>query len=402
MVDTAVLTARSTAGANLSRAGELLQLLRDEGPLTRSDMAVATGLARSTIATRIDALVASGFVQTAGEASSSGGRPASRFTFNPRARVVFAVDVGATHVVLALTDLDGKVLAERRERIAITTGPETVLGLILDVASAILKDTGHTEHELAGVGIGLPGPVEHDTGRPVKPPIMPGWDDFDVVGYIQAKFQTPVLVDNDVNIMALGESTLYWPGVKNMLFIKVATGIGAGIMSNGELQRGADGIAGDLGHIRVERGDDVLCRCGNRGCLEAIASGPAMARALRNVGLEATSNSDVIELAGQGNAEAIQVIRRAGRDIGEVLAGAVNLLNPSVIVIGGSYAQVGEHLMAGVREVVYTRSLPRATSNLTIALSLAGSEAAVLGASQLVTRHILSPAVIESTLLAAD
>jgi predicted NBD/HSP70 family sugar kinase len=402
MADTAVLPTRTATGGNPSRVGELLQLLRDEGPLTRSAIAFATGLPRSTIATRIDALVASGFVQAAGEASSSGGRPASRFTFNPRARVVFAIDVGATHVVLALTDLDGNVLAERRESIAITTGPASVLGLILRVADAIMADSGHSESELAGIGIGLPGPVEHDTGRPVKPPIMPGWDDFDVVGYIQARFNTPVLVDNDVNIMALGEGNLYWSGVKNLIFIKVATGIGAGIISNGELQRGADGIAGDLGHIRVDRAEDVLCRCGNRGCLEAIASGPAMARSLRSLGHDATSNSDVIELAEKGNGDAIQVIRRAGRDIGEVLATAVNLLNPSVIVIGGSYAQVGEHLMAGVREVVYTRSLPRATSNLTIALSLAGSEAAVLGASQLVTRHILSPAVIESTLFAAD
>ncbi|WP_146068736.1 ROK family protein, partial [Arthrobacter sp. 9E06] len=185
--------------------------------------------------------------------------------------------------------------------------------------------------DLAGVGIGLPGPVEHDTGRPVKPPIMPGWDGFDVVRFVQRPLPVPVLVDNDVNIMALGERTAHWPDQDNFIFVKVATGIGAGIISSGELQRGANGTAGDLGHVRVPRGDDVLCRCGNHGCLEALASGPAMAAALRREGLEAAKGADVVSLVAQGNPQSIQALRQAGRDVGDVLATVVNLLNPSVI-----------------------------------------------------------------------
>ena len=385
---------------SLSRAGDLFQLLRDGKARTRAELALTTGLARSTVAARIDALISSGLVGPAGEASSSGGRPPSRFAFNPAARSVLAVDVGATHVIVAVTDLGGNVLSERRLSQDVADGPEAVLGRVVEEGKTLLSEAGRTTADLAGIGIGLPGPVEHATGMPVKPPIMPGWDGFDVVRYVQRSLPVPVLVDNDVNIMALGERTAYWPEHDNFLFIKVATGIGAGIISSGELQRGATGTAGDLGHVRVPRGDDVLCRCGNYGCLEALASGPAVARELASLGLAAEKGSDVLRLVGEGNLQAIQALRQAGRDVGDVLATVVNLLNPSVIVIGGSLGQAGEHLMAGVREVVYRRSLPLATSHLRIALSMAGDQAAILGASQMVTQHVLSPAVIEATLQA--
>ncbi|MDP9997101.1 MULTISPECIES: ROK family transcriptional regulator [Pseudarthrobacter] len=383
------------------RAGDVFQLLRDGRARTRSEMALTTGLARSTVTARIDALIASGLVGPAGEANSSGGRPPSRFAFNPAARVVLAVDVGATHVIVAVTDLSGNVLTERRLTQDVAAGPDTVLGRVVKEGMVLLQNAGRGTRELAGVGIGLPGPVEHATGRPVKPPIMPGWDGFDVVRYVQGSLPVPVLVDNDVNIMALGERTSHWPDHWDFVFIKVATGVGSGIISSGELQRGANGTAGDVGHVRVPRGDDVLCRCGNYGCLEALASGPALAAELTRHGVPARKGSDVLRLVSEGNVKAIHALRQAGRDVGDVLATVVNLLNPSVIVIGGSLGQAGEHLMAGVREVVYRRSLPLATSHLRIALSLAGDQAAILGASQLVTQYVLSPAAIEATIQAA-
>jgi glucokinase len=385
---------------SLSRAGDLFQLLRDGQARTRAELAITTGLARSTVASRIDALMNSGLVGPAGEASSSGGMPPSRLAFNPAARVVLAVDVGATHVIVAVTDLGGTVLAERRLAQEVADGPEVVLGRVVAEGRELLTEAGRSLDDLAGIGIGLPGPVEHDTGRPIKPPIMPGWDGFDVVRYMQRSLPVPVLVDNDVNIMALGERTAYWPDHDNLLFIKIATGIGAGIISSGELQRGANGTAGDLGHVRVPRGDDVLCRCGNYGCLEALASGPAVARQLHAQGLPASNGGDVLRLVAEGNLQAIQALRQAGRDVGDVLATVVNLLNPSMIVIGGSMGEAGEHLVAGIREVVYRRSLPLATSHLRIGISMAGDQAAILGASQMVTQHVLSPAVIEATLQA--
>ena len=388
-------------GAGPARAGDLFQLLRDGRARTRADLALTTGLARSTVAARIDALILSGLVGPAGEASSSGGRPPSRFAFNPSARVVLAVDVGATHVIVAVTDLGGRILAEQRLAQDVAEGPEPVLGRVIGEGLSLLAQADRKLNDLAGVGIGLPGPVEHATGRPVKPPIMPGWDGFDVVRYVQRSLPVPVLVDNDVNIMALGERTAHWPEHENFLFIKVATGIGAGIISNGELQRGADGTAGDLGHVRVPRGEDVLCRCGNYGCLEALASGPAVAAGLDRAGVPATKGGDVLRLVAEGNPAAVRALRQAGRDVGDVLATVVNLLNPSVIVIGGSLGQTGEHLMAGVREVVYRRSLPLATTHLRIATSIAGDKAAIFGASQLVTQHVLSPGAIEATLQAS-
>jgi predicted NBD/HSP70 family sugar kinase len=381
-------------------AGVLFQLLRDGRARTRAELALTTGLARSTVASRIDALIASGLVGPAGEATSSGGRPPSRFAFNPAVRVVLAVDVGATHVIVAVTDLNGEVLGEQRLAQDVADGPDAVLDRVVSEGLLLLAKAGRAVDDVAGVGMGLPGPVEHATGRPVKPPIMPGWDGFDVVAHVQRSLPVPVLVDNDVNIMALGERTAHWPEHENFLFIKVATGVGSGIISSGMLQRGANGTAGDLGHVRVPRGDEVLCRCGNYGCLEALASGPALAAELDRQGVPAGRGSDVLRLVAQGNLQAIQVLRQAGRDVGDVLATVVNLLNPSVIVIGGSLGQAGEHLMAGVREVVYRRSLPLATAHLRIALSMAGDRAAILGASQMVTQHVLSPAAVEATLQA--
>ncbi len=391
----------ATAPASgFSRAGDLFQLLRDGHARTRAELAEITGLARSTVAARIEALTASGLIGPAGEAASSGGRPPSRFAFQPTAKVVLAVDVGATHVLVALTDLGGRVLSESRTVIDIAAGPTEVLDLVLQHCRQLLQRAGRHVRELAGIGIGLPGPVEHSTGRPANPPIMPGWDGFDVPGYVRRVFKVEVLVDNDVNIMALGERAYYWPEDANLLFIKVATGIGAGIVSGGLLQRGADGTAGDIGHVRVPRGDDKLCRCGNYGCLEALASGPAIAADLSAAGIPAESGGDVLALARKGNIPAIQAMRQAGRDVGDVLASCVNLLNPSVIVIGGGLSSAGEYLMAGVREVVYRRSLPLATARLRIVQSMAGDQAGVLGASRMVIDHVLAPAFVESLLLA--
>jgi predicted NBD/HSP70 family sugar kinase len=387
------------------RTGELFDLLRDGRPWTRAQLAEATGLARSTITARIDTLMRLGLVAPFGGARSTGGRPPALFALNPTAKVVVGVDVGATHARAALTDLNGSILGEVDARIAVAEGPEAVLAWVLDSVRHLLESSERPIGDLAAIGIGLPGPVEHSTGRPINPPIMPGWDRYDVPAHLQAKYPVPVLVDNDVNIMALGERRRHLREVDDLVLIKVATGIGAGIVSGGVLQRGAQGTAGDLGHVRVPGADDVLCRCGNSGCLEAVAAGPALAAAVRSYGEVAETGGDVVELVRSGSQPAISVVRQAGRDIGEVVAMMVNLINPSVVVIGGQVAAAGEHLLAGIRESVYQRSLPLATEHLRIVTSRAGGEAAVLGASALAIEHVLSPEVVEAAseaLAAAD
>jgi glucokinase len=379
-----------------SVASDLFQILRDGRPRTRSELSAITGLARSTVALRIDALMKLGLVDSVGDAVSTGGRPSSQFAIATSGRVVLGVDVGATHVRIAVSDLAGGVLAQDLERMDVSEGPEKVLSWVISAAERLLASVDRASADLLAIGIGLPGPVEHSTGRPINPPIMPGWDRFDVPDYLASSFDAPVLVDNDVNIMALGEREHAWPHVDHLIFVKVATGIGSGVISSGLLQRGAQGTAGDIGHVYVARGADVPCACGNRGCLEALASGPALARALAATGLTASSSQDVVEFVKRGNIDAIQAVRQAGRDIGEVLTTCVSLINPSAIVLGGALAQAGEHLIAGVREVVYTRSMPLATEHLQITQSKLGPDAGVLGASMLAIHHALAPESIEA------
>jgi len=382
-----VMSDVSTGGRG--SVADLFQLIRDGAPHTRAEIAKSTGLARSTVASRVDVLMDMQLVVPVDSGASTGGRPPSRFALNPQAKVVVAADLGATHATVAIADLAGAILAQHSDPIAIADGPEPVLTWLIDNARRLLTDMGRTRADVAAMGIGLPGPVEFSTGRPVNPPIMPGWDNFDVRGWVHDHFDVRVLVDNDVNISALGERAVAWPDIDDLIFVKVATGIGCGIVSDGHLRRGARGSAGDIGHTRVARGSDAPCSCGNTGCLEALASGSAIARELG-----VANGSAVIDLVKNGDLAAIQAVRQAGRDIGEILTTSVSLLNPSVIAIGGSMARVSEHLIAGVREVVYSRSMPLATEQLIITQSAAGPQAAVLGAATLAAEHALSPAGI--------
>nr|WP_298885592.1 ROK family transcriptional regulator [uncultured Serinicoccus sp.] len=378
------------------RTSDVFELLRDGRPRTRAQLAEETGMARSTVAARVDVLLRMGLVAPVGGGRSTGGRPPALIAMNPAARVVAGVDVGATHAVAALTDLGGTVLGERRAALDVADGPDVVLGWVTGAIGELLAETRRPATDLAAVGIGLPGPVQHSSGRPINPPIMPGWDRYDVPAHLQRTYPVPVLVDNDVNIMALGEQGTFLPDVADLIFVKVATGIGAGIISGSRLQRGAQGTAGDLGHVRVSSGDGVICRCGNEGCLEAIAAGPALAEALAAGGLAVDSTAGVVELVRAGDKAAVQEVRRAGRDIGEVLATMVNLMNPSAVVIGGRLSEAGEHLLAGIREIVYQRSLPLATEHLRIVASKAGAQAGVLGAATMAVEHVLSPEAIEA------
>ncbi|HSP60137.1 MAG TPA: ROK family protein [Ornithinimicrobium sp.] len=373
-----------------SSPGSVFQLLRDGVPRTRADLVAASGMARSTVAGRIDELLGTGLVVPTGEASSSGGRPAVTFVFDPSSRVVVGIDLGVSHAHVAVTDLTNRVLAEDLVDLQIADGPESVLRRTTALAVRLLERAGRSLDDVAGTGIGLPGPVEFSTGQPVSPPVMPGWDRFDVPGFLGRSLPGPVLVDNDVNIMALGEHAERYREVADLVFVKVASGIGAGIISGGARQRGAQGAAGDLGHVAVPDGNQTLCTCGNLGCLEAVASGAAVARRLRERGTDVQDQNDVVALVRAGDTATIQAVRDAGRDIGSVLAGVVSLLNPSVLVVGGRISAVGEQLLAGIRESVYRRSLPLGTHHLRIVGSVSGMRAGIVGASVLVTDTLLS------------
>jgi predicted NBD/HSP70 family sugar kinase len=382
-------------------AGEILHLVRSGHATTRGTLAQVTGLARSTIAQRVDALLASGLLVRGGDSASTGGRPPTMLAFNGDAGVVLAGDIGATHSRVAVTDLTGRVLAEHSHEIAVAEGPDVVLGWLEDAFDRLLLEAGRGERQVRGVGVGLPGPVEHLTGRPVSPPIMPGWNLHPVGARLASRFGAPAFVDNDVNIMALGEHWTNWRDEKVLLFVKVGTGIGSGIIARGHVHRGADGAAGDIGHIHVPGNDETPCRCGNAGCLEAIAGGAAIAARLRAQGLPVDTSRDVVRQVLHGQRDAIKLVRQAGVAIGGVLAACVNMLNPGVIVIGGDIAAAGEPLMAGIREVVYKRSLPLATVRLRLTTSELGDQAGIAGAAVMALEKVLAPAAIDATIAAS-
>src|SRR6185312_12641410 len=228
----AIETAENGA-ADLAKAGEFLQLLRDGQPRTRAELAQLTGMARSTIASRVDTLLQLGYVSPVGDSTSTGGRPPSLFALNPNARVVIGADLGATHARAVLANLSGEIKAEFWEPLPIADGPEKVVGWLAETIGKLLQEAGRSASDLAAIGVGLPGPVEFQTGRPVSPPIMPGWDGYDLPARLHRDYDVPVLVDNDVNIMALGEHKANLPDDQDILFVKVATGIGAGLVAHG-------------------------------------------------------------------------------------------------------------------------------------------------------------------------
>ncbi len=392
------MATNSPAQSSPTGAGALLRLIREEVAVTRADLARVTGLARSTVAQRVDALLEQGLVYEAGGSASTGGRPPTVLAFNRDAGVVLVADLGATHARVAVTDLIGTPLAERASNLDIALGPEHVLAWVVERFAELLDEIGRSGDGVRGIGVGVPGPVEFASGRPVSPPIMPGWDDFPIPDWFAGLYSAPVLVDNDVNIMARGEHWMHWRETEHLLLVKVGTGIGCGIVAEGHIHRGARGAAGDIGHIRATSSEEVICRCGNIGCLEAIAGGQALARRLAEAGEDASHSRDVVRLVNSGHAGAIRMVRDAGRTLGEVLAGTVNFFNPAVIVIGGDIAEAHAQLLAGVREGIFSRSLPLATRDLRIVPSRLGDRAGVTGAAIMAIDHVLSPAAVDRSL----
>jgi predicted NBD/HSP70 family sugar kinase len=391
----------SETRVSVSSPGDLLRLIVAGQAKTRAELAMITGLARSTVSQRVDALVEQGWLVEAGEAPSTGGRRPTVLAFNRSAGIVLVADVGATHSRIAIADLAGTPLAETSDDMDVAAGPHTVLEWIYERFRGLLAEVGRGESDVRGIGMGVPTPVEFATGRPVHPPIMPGWDNFEIPGWFRERLDVPVLVDNDVNIMAVGEHWSHWRDQENLLFVKVGTGIGCGVIAGRRIHRGAQGAAGDVGHVRVVGYEEILCECGNPGCLESIASGRALARQLAALGIGAKNGRDVVRLVKAGNRDALRLVRDAGRLIGRVLSAAVNLLNPAIIVIGGDVAEADQHLLAGIREAVYERSTPLATRALKIEKSVLGDRAGIVGAAIMISERLISPEVVDEA-LAAD
>ncbi|WP_407649675.1 ROK family transcriptional regulator [Goodfellowiella coeruleoviolacea] len=375
----------------------LLTLLRDEGPLSRVELGERLELPRARLATELGRLAEVRLVESGGPAASRGGRRSTLVELATDLRFL-AVDVGATSIGVAVTDARCEVLAHQSQECDVRQGPTTVLDRVAALAEQVMAEV---PGRLVAAGVGLPGPVSFREGMPVAPPIMPGWDRFPVRDRLAGRWGCPVAVDNDVNVMALGERHAgVARSLDDLVFVKVGTGIGCGILLGGRVYRGVAGTAGDIGHIRL---DDYgpACACGEVGCLEAYFGGAALARdalTLARSGRSAhlaevlarqgtLTARDVGVAAASGDFASINLVREGGRRLGHVVASLVSFINPGMVVIGGGVALLGHQLLAEVRSSVYRRSMPLATGNLPIVLSELGDLAGVVGASWLATEH---------------
>ncbi|MCA0146704.1 ROK family protein [Blastococcus sp. LR1] len=377
-------------------AGALLRHVRTGRARSRADLVALTGASRNTVSAKVDQLIAANLLEEGGRGWSTGGRPPTILRFNSGAGCILAVDLGVTSVDVAVTDLSAHILATVGHPIDIADGPGPVLAEVDRLAQKVLAEAGLTPADVCAVGVGVPGPVEFSTGRPSHPPIMPGWHDFPIPSAF-ARYECPVYVDNDVNVMALGEIGVEG-SVQDLLVVKVGTGIGCGVIVEGRVYRGAQGSAGDIGHIYVHPADGrtVVCRCGNENCLEAIAGGGALLRDAVAAGLAVESTRDVVELALRGDGSALELVRDAGRTIGTVLAALVNFFNPHRIVMTGGVAQAGAPLLAGIREAVYGRSMPLAARALEITVSDAPDRSGRVGAALMAIEEFLDEDSVQS------
>ncbi len=385
---------------------KFVDLVRQCGECTKADLVAITDYSRTKITTSIDSLLAKNILIASDATEYSGGRRAKACRLNGKLALVAGFDIGATSIDVAIADFSGRLLTRHAEPASVKDGPIKILGRACSLLEQMLKDNGLEPQKISGLGIGVPGPVDFSAGTLVSPPIMPGWDGYLIIPTVQQWFPSAtVVVDNDVNVMALGELSLGAArGVQNLVFVKIGTGIGAGIICEGNIYRGSNGCAGDIGHICVDK-SGPLCHCGNKGCLETVAGGAAIAeRALlaAQAGKSAIllehyekngqilRAEDVGEAAREGDPTATEIIRESGQLVGDVLASLVNFYNPDMIVIGGGVSNLGNLLLSSIRQAVFHRSLPLATRNLQIVFSEIGADAGISGAVSLALNYMFS------------
>jgi predicted NBD/HSP70 family sugar kinase len=377
-------------------AGELLQLFRTGSVATRSELQRVTGLARSTVTYKLDALLAAGYLVEDGSIADGRGRPSTRLRINDQLTTILVADLGATHGRLAVATPAGDVLIESVIESNIGKGPDAVLAMVTRKLDQLLRRSGRTPSSLRGAAIGVPGPVNWQSGRIARSISMPGWDNYPVQDHLADYYQMPTVVDNDANLMGLGEQRRIYPNAHQVLFIKVGTGIGASVIIDGELLRGTDSAEGDIGHAKITGVEETCSSCGARGCLAAIASGRAMVRDLRRLGHQPATLRDVVQLIRAGNPDAVRVVTAAGRALGDVLSTAVSLLNPDVVVIGGDAVHARERFLPGVRETLLARSQPLATARLAIAPSALADRAGIMGGAAMVADVIFGSAAVDA------
>ena len=378
-------------------AGQIYALIRDRRDVTRTEIGKLTGLSRTAVSARVASLAAQGLVVERELAPSTGGRPASFVTFNADGGIVLSAAIGRSRTRLAVCNLAGEILAATDIDQEPGLGPDDLMPDIVKRFDALLNDSGHHDDKIYGVGVSLPGTVDTARGCSLEAPIMSGWDGVPLPPYFAELTDAPVILDNDANVIALAERRGERQAYDDLLVLTASTGIGAGIIAGGSLQRGAVQAAGEFGHNKTPAAAGVPCRCGDTGCLEAIAGGWAIVRALQADGRSVGHLRDVVELANSGDPDARRMIRDSGRHVGEVLAAAVNLLNPAVLVVAGDMASAYDIFVAGLRETLYGNATALATRVLQVVPSTHGDRSGVIGSATMVLDHVLSPTAIDAS-----
>ncbi|KOG64932.1 ROK family transcriptional regulator [Streptomyces varsoviensis] len=367
-------------------AAHILDLVASGAATSRADLVRELGLAASTVSARVQELVDAGLLTEHGEGASRGGRRPRLLRIPESGAVALAADLGSHHARIGAVGLTDAVFDTSEHGFDLTAGPGPALDLLAARLGELAEAQRAAGRAVRAVGVGFPGPVDTATGRVIAPSRMPGWHLYELGDRLRDRLGLPVLVDNDANLMAAGEHRAAHPALRHLVVVKAGRGIGSGVISGGRLYRGAGGSAGDISHVRVDAAAERPCSCGNIGCLETVASGAAIAAALREGGIDADGAADILRLVADGEPLATTLVRQAGRHIGGVLSVVVNFFNPEAVVLGGALAQA-EPLVAAVRGVLYERCLPMATSALTIAAASCGPDAGLLGAGHAALRE---------------
>ena len=360
--------------------------------ISRAALARQLGLSRAAMSSIIADLLEMGLIRESESAPVSRGRSPILLKVNPDFGKVVGIDMGATHVGLILADFSAHILKAEEYPFDVSQGPLKCL-IEADLRlQAFLADTQVKLTDLLGIGVGVPGPVVAEVGGVVAPPIMPGWDNFHIQSYLEKLWDCPIVLGNDAELGALGEWA-YGAGrnERHLLYVKVGYGIGAGLLLDGQIYRGASGCAGEIGHITIEE-NGPLCTCGNRGCLEALAGGRSIAERgrkaaqadprsqLSSISAEQITALDVAMFARKGDIIAQEIVAQAGGYLGTALASLINIMNPGLIIIGGSISQMGDLFLEPVRQAAMRRSLPVFSNAVRIIAAYLGQRSAAIGA----------------------
>ncbi|GAB3156483.1 ROK family protein [Micromonospora sonneratiae] len=360
---------------------QTLSLLANGTATSRADLIEALQVAPSTVTSVVRRLLEEGVILEEGVGRSTGGRRPRILRLRDTKGVLAVAELGGRHARVGLCGPDGGLRTTEEVSIDIATGPDEVFDIVAATFARLQAETAPGQ-ELLGVGVALPGPVEFPGGRLVGPARMPGWSGVDARGHLAKRFQVPVVVDNDAKAAAIGEYVTRGNEFGDMIYVKAGTGIGACLVSGGQIYRGGRGLSGDVTHVRVADSGEQECSCGSRGCLETVASGAALARQLAGQGSSATTIRDIVAAVSDADPTVVTRVRHAGSLLGVALSGLVNFLNPDAVVIGGALSSLDVYV-AATRGMLYGRCLPSMTQSLTIEASVAGPDAALVGLGHL-------------------